>query len=144
MIGASSRGSSPNPLMMPGGIRDADELSMTSGVTEFSILYDDLTPQLSPMTEEAKHKTGRILHQIFGDQIDVRFSAYLKTTGLTRFEKDVALVLVREGFLKMVLVPEAIDNNNYANNSPHAPHLEPRACVTHLMLMRFLTRSPAS
>ncbi len=129
MIGSSSRGPGPNPLAMPNGIRDADEISMASGITDFSILHDDLTPRLSPMTDEVKQKTGRILYQMFGDQIDVRFGAYSPTTGLTRFEEDVALDFAHEGFRKMVLVRETTDNNNYANNFMTRGYIQRALCL---------------
>jgi hypothetical protein len=129
MIGSSPRGPGPNPLAMPNGIRDADEISMASGITDFSILHDDLTPRLSPMTEEVERTTERVLHDLFGDQIDVRFGAYAPTTGLSRFEEDVALDFAREGFKKMVLVRETTDNNNYANNFMTRGYIQRALCL---------------
>lgn len=129
MIGSSPRGPGPNPLAMPNGIRDADEISMASGITDFSILHDDLTPRLSPMTEEVERTTERVLHDLFGEQIDVRFGAYAPTTGLSRFEEDVALDFAREGFKKMVLVRETTDNNNYANNFMTRGYVQRALCL---------------
>ena len=129
MIGSSPRGPGPNPLAMPNGIRDADEISMASGITDFSILHDDLTPRLSPMTEEVERTTERVLHDLFGEQIDVRFGAYAPTTGLSRFEEDVALDFAREGFKKMVLVRETTDNNNYANNFMTRGYIQRALCL---------------
>jgi hypothetical protein len=129
MIGSSPRGPGPNPLAMPNGIRDTDEISMASGITDFSILHDDLAPRLSPMTEEVERTTARVLHQLFGNQIDVRFGAYSPTTGLTRFEEDVALDFAREGFRKMVLVRETTDNNNYANNFMTRGYVQRALCL---------------
>lgn len=129
MIGSMPRGPGPNPLAMPNGIRDADEISIASGITDFSILHDDLSPRLSPMTEEVERTTERVLHRLFGDQIDVRFGAYSPVTGLTRFEEDVALDFAREGFRKMVLSRETTDNNNYANNFMTRGYVQRALCL---------------
>jgi hypothetical protein len=116
VIGAAPMGPGPNPLSMPNGIRDADEYSWAGAITDFSILHEDLEPRLSPATVQIEGHTAKVLQQLFGDQVDVRFGAYAPTEGKTRFEEDVALDFAREGFRRMVLVRETTDNNNYANN----------------------------
>ena len=116
VIGAAPMGPGPNPLAMPNGIRDADEYSWAGGITDFSILHEDLEPRLSPATVAIESQTAKVLRQLFGDQVDVRFGAYAPTAGLTRFEEDVALDFAREGFRKLVLARETTDNNNYAND----------------------------
>jgi hypothetical protein len=128
MIGSAPMGPGPNPLAFPNGIRDADEYSWAGAITDFSVLHDDLTPRLSPATVEVESTTARVLKELFGDQVDVRFGAYAPTTGLTRFEEDVALDFHREGFRRMVLVRETTDNNNYANNFMTRGYIERALC----------------
>jgi hypothetical protein len=106
----------PKPMPFPNGIRDADEFSYVAGITDMSILYEDLTPRLSPATVHIESATARMLREMFGAQVDVRTGAYAPTEFQTRFEEDVAIDFAREGFRKMVLVRETTDNNNYANN----------------------------
>ncbi len=106
----------PSPMPFPNGIRDADEYSFAASITDMSILYEDLTPRLSPATQHIEAATARMLREMFGPQIDVRSGAYAPTEGQTRYEEDVALDFAREGFKKLVLVRETTDNNNYANN----------------------------
>jgi hypothetical protein len=129
MIGAPARGPGPNPLAMPNGIRDADEYSWAGAITDFSILHEDLAPRLSPATVVVETTTAKVLAQLFGDQVDVRFGAYAPTTGLTRFEEDVALDFAREGFRRMVLVRETTDNNNYANNFMTRGYVQRALCL---------------
>ena len=129
MIGAPPKGPGPNPLSMPNGIRDADEFSLAAGITDFSILHDDLSPRLSPATVQIETTTARWLRAMFGDRIDVRHGAYAPTRGLTRFEEDVALDFAREGFRKMVLVRETTDNNNYANNFMTRGYVQRALCL---------------
>jgi hypothetical protein len=129
MIGAPARGPGPNPLAMPNGIRDADEYSWAGAITDFSILHEDLAPRLSPATVVVESTTASVLQQLFGDQVDVRFGAYAPTTGLTRFEEDVALDFAREGFRRMVLVRETTDNNNYANNFMTKGYVQRALCL---------------
>lgn len=129
MIGAPPKGPGPNPLAMPNGIRDADEFSLAAGITDFSILHDDLAPRLSPATVEIEATTDRLLRSMFGDRIDVRHGAYAPTRGLTRFEEDVAVDFAREGFRKMVLVRETTDNNNYANNFMTRGYVQRALCL---------------
>ncbi len=128
MIGSAPMGPGPNPLAFPNGIRDADEYSWAGAITDFSVLHDDLTPRLSPATVEVESTTARVLKELFGEQVDVRFGAYAPTTGLTRFEEDVALDFHREGFRRMVLVRETTDNNNYANNFMTRGYIERALC----------------
>lgn len=116
VIGAGSRSPGPNPLARPNGIRDADEISYAAGITDFSILHEDLTPRLSPATVMVMESTQHELERLFGDQVDVREGAYAPTAGLTRSQDDTVLDFAREGFKRMVLVRETTDNNNYANN----------------------------
>jgi len=129
MIGAPARGPGPNPLAMPNGIRDADEYSWAGAITDFSILHEDLAPRLSPATVVVESTTAKVLDELFGDQVDVRFGAYAPTTGLTRFEEDVALDFAREGFRRMVLVRETTDNNNYANNFMTRGYVQRALCL---------------
>ena len=129
MIGAPARGPGPNPLAMPNGIRDADEYSWAGAITDFSILHEDLEPRLSPATVVVESTTAKVLDELFGDQVDVRFGAYAPTTGLTRFEEDVALDFAREGFRRMVLVRETTDNNNYANNFMTRGYVQRALCL---------------
>jgi hypothetical protein len=129
MIGAPARGPGPNPLAFPNGIRDADEYSWAAGITDFSILHEDLTPRMSPATVTVETTTAKVLRQLFGDQVDVRFGAYAPTEGMTRFEEDVALDFVKEGFRRMVLVRETTDNNNYANNVMTRGYIERALCL---------------
>jgi hypothetical protein len=129
MIGAPARGPGPNPLAFPNGIRDADEYSYAAGITDFSVLHEDLTPRLSRATLEVEHATGQTLAALFGDRVDVRSGAYAPTEGLTRFEEDVALDFYREGFRRMVLVRETTDNNNYANNVMTRGYIERALCL---------------
>jgi hypothetical protein len=104
------------PPAMPNGIRDADEISLAGAITDMSILYEDLTPRLSPATQHIEGATARMVRELFGDQVDVRFGAYAATEFQTRTEDDVALDFAREGFRRIVLTRETTDNNNYANN----------------------------
>ncbi len=101
---------------MPNGIRDADEISWAGAITDMSILYEDLTPRLSPATQHIEAATIRTVRELFGDQVDVRFGAYAPTEYQTRSEDEVAVDFAREGFRKVVLARETTDNNNYANN----------------------------
>lgn len=132
VIGAAPMGPGPNPLAMPNGIRDADEYSWAGGITDFSILHEDLEPRLSPATVAIESHTAKVLDGLFGDQIDVRFGAYAPTTGLTRFEEDVALDFAREGFRRMVLVRETTDNNNYANDFMTKGYVKRALCLAGL------------
>lgn len=129
MIGQPTRGLGPNPLAMPNGIRDADEWSWAAAITDFSILHDDLRPQLSPASQTVESETARILTDLFAEQIDVRFGAYAPTEGVTRFEEDVALDFAREGFRRFVLVRETTDNNNYANNFMTRGYIRRALCL---------------
>jgi hypothetical protein len=128
VIGAPGRGPGPNPLAFPNGVRDADEFSYAAGITDFSVLHEDLTPRLSRATVDVEHATAQTLAALFGDRVDVRSGAYAPTEGLTRFEEDVALDFVREGFRRMVLVRETTDNNNYANNVMTRGYIERALC----------------
>ena len=116
MIGSAPMGPGPNPLALPNGIRDADEISWAGAITDMSILYEDLTPRLSPATQHIEAATSRIVRELFGDQVDVRFGAYAPTQFQTRTEDDVAVDFAKQGFRRMVVVRETTDNNNYANN----------------------------
>jgi hypothetical protein len=80
------------------------------------MLYEDLTPRLSPATRHIEATTARTLREMFGDRVDVRAGAYAPTEGQTRYEEDVAIDFARDGFRKLVLTRETTDNNNYANN----------------------------
>ncbi|MCC6170526.1 MAG: hypothetical protein IT481_00685 [Gammaproteobacteria bacterium] len=132
VIGAAPMGPGANPLAMPNGIRDADEYSWAGGITDFSILHEDLEPRLSPATVAIESHTAKVLDGLFDDQIDVRFGAYAPTTGLTRFEEDVALDFAREGFRRMVLVRETTDNNNYANDFMTKGYVKRALCLAGL------------
>lgn len=129
MIGQPSRGPGPNPLAMPNGIRDADEWSWAAAITDFSILHDSLRPELSPASVTVETETARLLTDLFGRQIDVRFGAYAPTQGITRFEEEVALDFAREGFRRFVLVRETTDNNNYANNFMTRGYIQRALCL---------------
>ena len=129
MIGSAPMGPGPNPLAFPNGIRDADEYSWAGGITDFSVLHDDLTPRMSPATVQIETTTARVLRELFGDQVDVRFGAYAPTEGMSRFEEDVALDFYNEGFRRMVLTRETTDNNNYANNVMTRGYVERALCL---------------
>jgi hypothetical protein len=129
MIGSAPMGPGANPLAFPNGIRDADEYSWAAAITDFSVLHEDLTPRLSRATVEVEASTSRTLHALFGNLVDVRVGAYAPTEGVTRFEEDVALDFVREGFRRMVLVRETTDNNNYANNVMTRGYIERALCL---------------
>ena len=116
VIGVGPTGPKVSPLARPNGIRDADEWSYAAAISDMSILYEDLTPHLSPATQHVEATATRVLREMFGSQVDVRFGAYAPTEGQTRYEEDVAIDFARAGFRKMVLVRETTDNNNYANN----------------------------
>lgn len=128
MIGAPTRGPGPNPLAMPNGVRDADEFSYAAGITDFSVLHEDLTPHLSPTTVKVMDTTTKELVRLFGDQVDVRLGAYAPTEGQSRSEDDVALDFAKEGFRRMVVTRETTDNNNYANNFMTRGYVERALC----------------
>jgi hypothetical protein len=125
--GASAPGA-PGIPPMPNGIRDADEISWAGAITDMSILYEDLTPRLSPAVQHITAATGRVLRELFGDQVDVRDGAYAPTEFQTRSEDEVALDFAREGFRRLVLTRETTDNNNYANDFMTKKYVELALC----------------
>jgi hypothetical protein len=129
MIGSAPMGPGPNPLAFPNGIRDADEFSWAAAITDFNVLHDDLAPRLSPATIEVEATAARVLSELFGNRIDVRFGAYAPTTGQTRFEEEVALDFAREGFRRLVLARETTDNNHYANNFMTRGYVQRALCL---------------
>ncbi len=115
-IGDAGSGPGPNPLAMPNGIRDANEMSYLAAMTDMRILFTDQKPKLAKTTRLVDESVRETLGSLFGTRIDLRFGAYAPTAGLMPLEEDVALEMARAGHRRFVVTRETTDNNNYANN----------------------------
>lgn len=114
-IGAPGRGPGPNPKAFPTGLPNVIETSYVAGLSDMSILFDDLTPRLSEATVFINDRCRDVLEQLFGTEVEVRNGAYAASS-LMRREDEVAADMVRAGLTRLVIARETTDNNNYANN----------------------------
>ena len=114
-IGMASRKPGDNPLAFPNGISDFDEQRIAASMVDMKFMYEWMLPRPNIADRKMDEKTREVLHELFGDQIEIRFGAYSKTPGITELEDDVAVEFVNAGFKQLILTRETTDNNQYAN-----------------------------
>lgn len=127
-IGAPSRERGENPLAMPNGLSDIEEIALAASMTDMRFMWDDQAPR-SNETEDAMNEATLIeLDALFGDEIDARFGVYVASGGIHPLEEDVALEMVSAGFTRLLLARETTDNNNYANDFMTRGYIDKALC----------------
>ena len=114
-IGAPSRQRGPNPLARPNGLSDLLETSLAGSRMDMGFMYEDLSPRANEVDELMTAVAMGVLDDLFGARVVSRFGAYAATPGVFPDQREVALDLVGEGFTRLVLARETVDNNEYAN-----------------------------
>ncbi len=127
-IGAPSRERGNNPLAMPNGISDVEEISLAAGLTDVRFMWDDQTPRSNETEDAMNEATLALLEKMFGDKIEARFGAYVSSGTIHPLEEEVTLDMVSRGFNKLLLTRETTDNNDYANNFMTRGYIDKALC----------------
>ncbi|WP_101758967.1 hypothetical protein [Oceanicoccus sp. KOV_DT_Chl] len=127
-IGETSRKPGLNPLALPNGISDFDEIRMASSIADMHFMYEDMTPRPNVADDHMTEVAIDVVKDYFGDRVDLRFGAYSATPGLTRTEEDVTMDFYQAGYRQFILTRETTDNNHYANNFMTRGIIEKRLC----------------
>ena len=127
-IGETSRKPGKNPLALPNGLSDFDEIRMASSMADMHFMYEDMTPRPNKADDHMTEVAIDVVKGYFGDQVDLRFGAYSATPGLTQTEENVTMDFYNAGYRKFILTRETTDNNHYANNFMTRGIIEKRLC----------------
>jgi hypothetical protein len=127
-IGAPSRERGDNPLSMPNGISDIEEVALAASMTDMRFMWDDQSPRSNETEDRMNAATLATLRTLFGDRIEARFGAYVSSSGIHPLQEDVALDMVGRGFRRLLLTRETTDNNNYANDVMTRGYIDKALC----------------
>lgn len=115
-VGEAGISPGSNPLGIPNGLANTDEVTFVSGLGDMRLLFGDVQPRLSKAVRYNNRRVEEVLSELFGDRVDVRCGAYAEAPGLMDREDHVAADMVRDGHRRMVIARETTDSNTYAND----------------------------